>query len=395
MQPTDPHAGAGRPGLEGAPTRERIRVLVTGPALRDEGGVAGYYLAVLRGLRADSRFEVEYFELGSTTSSFGVMHPIADQLRFGGAIRRFRPDLVHVNPSLTLRSLVRDGLIIVQALLRRIPAVVMFHGWHDKTEAGVDGPLRWPFLMIYGRASGFLVLGRRFRDKLLGWGITAPIELETTTVPDTVMENFSLEDKLASLRGEATARILFLARLEPEKGVIETLEAVASLLRNGANVSLTIAGDGPAMGDVRSFVAGNAWLGDRVTVAGYVRGEAKRALLTSHHIYSLPSDYREGMPTSVLEAMALGMPVVTCAVGGLADFFEDGRMGYLVPGRNASHIAEKLALLVNDRESAARMAQYNHGYAGRRFLSPDVARRVGDFYTRIVREDAGGPAAPR
>jgi glycosyltransferase involved in cell wall biosynthesis len=392
LQPTHVHAGAGGPNVEGVQSPKRIRVLITGPALRDEGGVAGYYNSLMPGFHADPRLDVEYFELGSTTAAFGRMHPIADQVRFSRALRQFRPDLVHVNPSLTLRSLIRDGLIMDQALRGRIPVVVFFHGWQDETEAVVDGPLRWPFRMTYGRANGFLVLGTRFRDKLLGWGITAPIELETTTVPETVMENFSLADKLASLRGETIAKILFLARLEPEKGVIETLEAVASLLRDGANVSLTIAGDGPAMGDVRRFVANNAWLGDRVAVVGYVRGEAKRALLTSHHIYSLPSDYREGMPTSVLEAMALGMPIVTCAVGGLADFFEDGRMGHLVPGRSAPAIAEKLALLVNDREAAATMAEYNHRYALRRFLSPDVARRLGDFYARIV-HDAAGTAA--
>ncbi len=370
-------------------TARPLRVLITGPALRDEGGVANYYGAVLRTLRADARLEVEYLELGSTAAAAGPLHPLADQLRFRAAVRRFRPDVVHVNPSLNLKSLGRDALLVDHARRRGIPVLVFFRGWDPGAEARVDGPLRAPFRWTFGRANGFAVLAASFRDKLRAWGVTAPIALETTTVSDGTLEGFSIAAKAAAIREEPVLRILFLARLERDKGVLDTLEAARTLLLRGASVSLTIAGDGPAMADVRSAVA-RTNSGDRIALAGYVRGDAKRELLRGHHVYCFPSGYGEGMPNSVLEAMALGMPVVTCAVGGLADFFEDGRMGYLVPPRDAARVAEALARLSGDREQAAAMAEYNHRYAVRRFLSPDVARRLADLYVRTADEARPG-----
>ena len=367
----------------------RARILITGPALRDEGGVANYYNAVLEDLRADDRYEIEYFELGSTKRSFGPLHPVADQAGFLGAVRRFRPDLVHVNPSLTLKSLVRDGLIVDQARRRGLPVIVFFRGWDLSAEQRVDRDLGWLFRATFGRASAFIVLAARFRGKLEGWGVRVPIVLETTTVPERMLDGFVIDEKLGRLRSDETLRVLFLARLEREKGVMETLEAVSQLLRRGANVSLTVAGDGSAAAEVQAFVRANAWLGDRVQLAGYVRGERKRELLASHHVYCFPSEYGEGMPNSVLEAMALGMPVVTCPTAGLADFFEDGRMGHLVSRRDADQIADKLAQLATDRDGAARIAAYNHTYACERFLSSHVAHRLAEIYARTLSASRG------
>jgi glycosyltransferase involved in cell wall biosynthesis len=380
--------------MTGARAVNPLRVLITGPALRDEGGVANYYNAVLRHLTADPRVAVEYFELGSTKGSMGPLHPVADQAGFHRMLGRFQPDLVHVNPSLTLKSFFRDGLLVDQARRRRIPTVVFFRGWDRGTEARVDRELGWLFRRTFGRANGFIVLGSRFRDKLVEWGVQVPITLETTTVPDAVIRSFVLEEKLQRIRNDHPLRILFLARLERDKGVLETVQAVELLRGRGVDVSLTVAGDGPAMADVRRAVAAHAGLAGRVEVVGYVRGEAKRALFMSHHVYCFPSEYKEGMPNSVLEAMALGMPIVTCPVGGLADFFEDGRMGWLVPGRDAARVAAKLESLARDRAAAAAMAAHNHSYAVRRFLAPDVARRLGEIYLSTARAERAVRAVP-
>ena len=362
----------------------QMRVLITGPSLHDEGGVANYYNAVLPYLKDDARLSVEYFEIGSTRDAAGILHPFADQARFYQAVHKSRPDLVHINPSLTMKSFIRDGLLIYQARRRRIPVIVFFRGWDNGMEERIDRLLGWFFRMTYARANGFIVLASRFKDKLIKWGVVAPVILETTTVPDEFLEGFSIADKINSIKYADTAKILYMARLEREKGVIETLEAVKLLLEQNASVSLTIAGDGPAMRDIHQFVANMDELDGKINIVGYVRGQKKQELLAQHHIYCCPSEYGEGMPNSVLEAMALGMAVITCPVGGLADFFEDGRMGYLVYKRSASLIAEKLKMLLNDREKAANISDYNYRYAMRRFLASDVASRLGEMYVNVA-----------
>ena len=365
---------------------KRTRVLITGPSLRDPGGVANYYNAVLPFLESDDRLNVRYFEIGSTHGKFGILHPLSDQMGFRRALRQFSPDVVHVNPSLTGKSFFRDGLIVRHAWRAGVPVMVFFRGWDNAMEAKVDGHLGGYFRATYAHADIFIVLASRFRQKLIQWGASSQIDIGTTTVPDKLLDGFSIVDKTSDFRQSSPKKILFMARLEKKKGVIETLEAAASLLREGLPIFLTISGDGPAMADVRKLVADLDVPKGRINITGYVGGEKKQEILKAHHVYCFPSEYGEGMPNSVLEAMAFGMPVITAAVGGLADFFEDGRMGYLVDGRNGAQIGEKLRVLVNNREAAAQMAEYNHCYAKARFLASNVAETLGTTYCGIARK---------
>lgn len=82
------------------------------------------------------------------------------------------------------------------------------------------------------------------------------------------------------------------------------------------------------------------------------------------------------MPTSVLEAMAFGLPVVTRPVGGLVDFFEDGKMGYLVESLDATDFAEKVLDLIEGIDKARAMSVYNWGYARQHFLASKVAKEL-------------------
>ena len=104
--------------------------------------------------------------------------------------------------------------------------------------------------------------------------------------------------------------------------------------------------------------------------------------MTEHHLYCFPTYYGEGLPTSVLEAMAFGMPVVTRPVGGLADLFEDGKMGALVYGKNPDEIADCIEKIIVDKEKMADMARYNADYAQKHFLSSVVAKRLLNIYSR-------------
>lgn len=217
--------------------------------------------------------------------------------------------------------------------------------------------MKWFFDRTYARADRFIVLAKSFSDCLSEWGIDVPIELATTTVADELLDGFSISGKLNSVISSEDIKLLYLARLEPEKGVLELINGVGELLHRGEKLTLTIAGDGPAMGQVCERVVALGESSMRVKIAGYVRGSEKVRLLESHHIFCFPTRYGEGMPNSVLEAMAFGMSILTCPVGGLADFFEDGTMGVLLKDASSTAIAEAISGLVRDRQSLARIAE--------------------------------------
>ncbi len=368
---------------------DRRRILITGPSLRDPGGVSSYYNAVLPHLRQSCEFDIHYLEIGSTQGRDGFMHPIADQFRFRRALKQLKPALVHCNPSLVIKSYLRDGVFIHQAKRLGYPVMVLFHGWDKGFESRVDQSLRWFFKATYRKADAYMVLATAFRKKLESWGVSAPVGVGTTTVPIELLQDFSLTEKWRETARDASIRILFLARLEREKGILETLGALSLLRGKGLPATLTVAGDGVAMAEVRSYANAHPELDGALTIAGDVRGERKKALFAAHDIYCFPS-YGEGMPTSVLEAMAFGLPVVTTAVGGLADFFEDEKMGCLLHRTTAQDVADAIEKLACNPPLLRTIAHYNQCYALDHFLAPVTAERLLAIY-----RDTAGRGTPR
>ena len=102
-------------------------------------------------------------------------------------------------------------------------------------------------------------------------------------------------------------KVLFLARLERAKGVFETVQAVKFLIDKKLPVSLTIAGDGKIRPELEEYARSLNLSPQQVSFAGDIRGEDKIRAFAEHHIYCLPTTFREGLPTSVLEAIAFGM----------------------------------------------------------------------------------------
>lgn len=361
-----------------------MNVFITGPSLLDQGGVAGYYNAVLPFLREQDSLNIHYMEIGSTKGIGGSLSPLMDQIRFRQALGDANPSIVHVNPSLTLKSYIRDGLFISEAKRMGYPVVVFFRGWDKSFESSVEKAGLWFFRRTYLKADAFIVLASAFRDKLKEWGVTVPIHLGTTTVSSDLLRDFSFTEKSEKLITDSLIRVLFLARLEKEKGVIEAMEAVTLLREKGKPVSLTVAGEGAAMGAVREYADQHDQSREFLFVVGDVRGDKKRSLLASHHIFCFPSYYAEGMPNSVLEAMAFGMPVITCPVGGLRDFFEHEKMGYLVQQKAVVDIIDAIEQLIDDRDALKRMSVYNYQYAIERFLAPGAANYLTSVYRQVA-----------
>ncbi len=239
------------------------------------------------------------------------------------------------------------------------------------------------FDQTYAKADYFIVLSSRFKNRLKQWGIKAPIEVLTTAVDDELLHNFSIDRKVSRITQSLETKLLFLSRVEREKGVFETIEALRILLNHGYRVSLTIAGTGGASNDLQRYLEQHQDLLEQVHLLGYVRGAEKRSVLQSHDILSLPTSHHEGLPTAVLEAMAFGMPVLTRPVGGIADFFEPGKMGLLIQEKTPEVIAQHLGELIRDKSRRIAIARYNHHYATTHFLASKSAQDLLSAYHQI------------
>lgn len=370
-----------------SPTAESAapKVVVTGPELTAPGGVSSYFNAILPALRAGGGPELVYFPLGASHAAGAALHPVLDQIRLRRVLRSAARGVLHSNPSLTFKSFVRDGVAIAQAQRLGLRTVVFFHGWNEDFADRVQSRFL-PFLRLsYGRADRIMVLASRFRDRLQTWGVRAPIDVAMTAVADDLAAQYDPTVKQRKVAGKRKVSVLYMARFDHGKGVLETLEAFARLRQWYPKVELTLAGDGPLASPARHRAAALG-LQREVQFTGYVRGADKIRLLQTHDVYCFPTQYGEGLPISLLEAMAFGMPVVTSPQGGIADFFQDGRMGSLLATTEPEAIARAMATWVSDSAARRRAGEYNRQYAERFCLGSAAAAS----WLQLYREFAGG-----
>ncbi len=360
-----------------------MRVLITVPRLAMPGGVSNYYRTLRSHLDADKR----YLEIGGIPGERGrwrkTRRLLADYWRFFRLLSHERFDLVQINPSMDLYSVFRDALFILIAKARGYPVLVFYRGWIPAAEAAVRQRFPRLFRYAYGKADANIVLAEEFHHVLRALGVREPFFLETTVVEDAV---FSAGGVVERPVRAGNCRVLFLSRLDTGKGIPEALAAFARLQATHPDASLTVAGDGPERAAAEAEVAR---LGLReVRFLGHVAGADKARAFREADVYLFTS-LAEGMPNSVLEAMAFGLPVVTRPVGGIRDFFEEGTMGFAVDSEDAAVFADRLARLADDPALRARIGAHNRAYAGERFTASKVAARLLAIYDQVAGTAAG------
>jgi len=163
-----------------------------------------------------------------------------------------------------------------------------------------------------------------------------------------------------------------VAALEPLKGHLVLLEALREIQAEFPQAHLIFLGEGIMRPQITAYVQAHQLVG-RVSLLGY-RNDAQR-LTNAFDVVAFPS-FVEGMPITILEAMALARPIVATNVGGIPEEIEHGASGLLVPPRDSRALADGLRQMLRSPGNAARMGQAAREKYCRQFT---VQRMVGDF----------------
>jgi glycosyltransferase involved in cell wall biosynthesis len=124
-------------------------------------------------------------------------------------------------------------------------------------------------------------------------------------------------------------------------------------------------------------------MAEAVRWPGFVSGAAKCRWLASADLFVLPS-YREGCPVALLEAMAMGLPVVASAVGGIPHVVEDGVNGVLIPEVSAATLGCALERLLADPGQRRVMGEANRDKAWRYYEAGSATRRIDARYRHLA-----------
>jgi glycosyltransferase involved in cell wall biosynthesis len=137
-----------------------------------------------------------------------------------------------------------------------------------------------------------------------------------------------------------TNRLVCVGRLAEQKGQLLLLEALGRLAAEGMPFAMVLAGDGP----MRRLIEGQIerlGLKERVRITGWVSGDTVRQEILAARAMVLPS-FAEGLPVVLMEALALGRPVVTTYIAGIPELVENGANGWLIPAGSVEALAEAL-----------------------------------------------------
>jgi glycosyltransferase involved in cell wall biosynthesis len=208
-------------------------------------------------------------------------------------------------------------------------------------------------------------LSRQSRDR---FNAKAKVLYNFTPIPEPASAHSTTSDKVT---------VFFIGNLGKAKGVFDLIDCAAQLKQSGLGAfELVLAGpfDSPAEGERINGLIKALGLTEIVRLTGSVAGAVKESLFAAADIFALPS-YAEGVPISMLEAMAYSLPVIASDVGGISEIMEDGRMGLLIQPGDIQGLASAMRQLILSPELRKEM-----GTRGR--------TRVEEFHTtaRFLRE---------
>lgn len=300
-------------------------------------------------------------------------------------LRELRPDAIHAHfgPNAVLIAPVAAEL--------GIPLVVSFYGFDFSVRRVLD-EYRAGYRELFETASAIVGVSRHACSRLVQLGAD-PSRVALVRLGVRAGE-FPREERDPDRDGVAV-RCIHLGRLVPKKSPVELVEAFSVAAREvgpDIELSLTFVGDGPLKADVLRRAA-DLGVADRVHLTGALpRAEALKRLARSHiyaqHSVTDPDGDQEGQPVSLVEAAAMGLPIVSTYHSGIPGIVLDGRTGYLVAEHDVVAMGRRIAALARD---PAMRAEF--GAAARRHIEQDFSldRETTKLIVLLRRAMALGP----
>ena len=359
-------------------------IVMLGTAMETHGGIA----SVVRSWRAAGLFERWPIRYVATHCDGSALAKLAAALRafatVAGLMLRNPGAVVHVHGA-SRASFWRKSVFMAMALAARWPIVFHLHGggfarFHDK---GCGPVARRVVRFFLDRAAAIVVVSERWQ----AWMALATRNPNIVCVPNAV----ALPARSDLPREENL--VAFVGRCGAAKGVFDLLDAIADLGAARPELRLVCAGDG----DIERVHARSAELGlrARVRLAGWIGREARERLLRTCSVYVLPS-HAEGVPMSLLEAMAAGSPVIAGAVGGIPDIVRHGVNGLLVTPGDPTSLAYAIARVLGDRAAAARLGREARETVARHYTIERTFERLDRVYASLgVCREHPAAASPR
>jgi len=266
----------------------------------------------------------------------------------------YRPDLVYFTLSPVGFAFYRDSLYVFVLKLFKAKLVFHLHGKGIKEKARKSSLKKFLYKRTFNKSYVICISERLVDD------IAIIYKSKPYIVPNGIQPNERKIDRAKGQTDISLPQILFLSNFKSDKGVLILVEALKLLKEEGHtfNARLVGAPSDIAIETLQGIIS-DSGLADCVNVVGPLFGEDKYDELQKADIFVLPT-YNDAFPLVIIEAYQFALPVVSTFEGGVPDMVTDGETGFLVKTKDPRMMADKIAILLQDKNLRIEMGL--HGY---------------------------------
>jgi glycosyltransferase involved in cell wall biosynthesis len=230
-----------------------------------------------------------------------------------------------VFPLITLKLLRKKVILALPSSSEKI------HAHSGERQAAI---MRALSRISYRMADRIIVYSPRLIDE---WGLSKYADKIRIAHEHIIDSNeFRAETSVSGRHG----LIGYIGRLDAEKGIMNFVRSIPEILKHDPDIKFLIIGDGNQTEAVREYIVGNG-IAQSITLAGWVPHGELPGYLNQVKLLVIPS-YTEGLPNTMLEAMACGTPVLANPVGSIPDYVKDRQNGFILEDNSAERIAEQV-----------------------------------------------------
>lgn len=342
----------------------RKAVVVVGPVPPPTHGVAVATRRVLDSSILAAAFELIHLDTSDRRSldNLGkidltnVYLAVKSCIQLARICVRRRPALLYYTLSQNAPALLRDVCLSFIGRALGCGPVVQIAGARYVETARSKSVAGWLTRHALRTARRVLVLGESQVPGIAG----VCRHSRVSVVPNGIAE-FDSADPVPQRQRSARLHALFLGALSESKGVVDLVAALTLARSAGCEVSATLGGEwgnSDFAQRVDRLVSENG-LDDSIAFPGLLQGDAKQSALEGADVYVLPS-LAEGQPISILEAMSVGLPVISTHVGAVPDTVKDGVTGILIHPGDPAALAGSLCLLCDEPGLRLQMGRAGH-----------------------------------
>lgn len=282
-------------------------------------------------------------------------------------------DIVHIHTSYNMSFYRKTAFfLIAKFFLKNI--ILHVHSGRFDSFCNKNKFNKYLVRMIFQHSKVIIALSNYWKDIFLNYSDNKNVKV--------IYNPINIEKYSSTLDKKSTEIIfVFMGVLNKAKGVYDLLDVIEKLIIKYKNIKFKLCGNGQ-LDEVRTIIKKKE-MNEYIELTGWIGEKEKIRTLRESDIFVLPS-YIEGLPMSILEAMASGLPIISTNIGGIPEAVINGENGFIIEAGDKESLYEKSLLLIGSEELRYKMGNANSKILKMKFSSELIASQLVEVYESII-----------